>query len=77
MTKRINIKLSPVGRGSRDLMTPMAMASLIWVCLLVVVVLIVAPLFGTRVALASAIVSLAVIAGVCFAICNIGAIKKK
>lgn len=77
MTRRVNTDRGPAGGGPHDLLTPMAMAGLIWVCLLVVVVLIVAPLFGTWAALVSALVSLAVIAGVCFAICNVGAIKNK
>lgn len=51
---------------------PMAMAGLIWVCLLIVIVLIIAPLFGSWVALVAALVSLVVITLACFAICNTG-----
>lgn len=55
--------------ATHDRLMPMAMAGLIWVCLLVVIVLIVAPLFGTWVAAVAALVSLAAITLICFAVC--------
>lgn len=75
MTKWVNAGRGPADAGPQDRLAPMAMAGLIWICLLVVIVLVVAPLFGSWVALIPALVSLAIITGVCFAICSVGAIK--
>lgn len=51
-----------------DIGTPMAMAGLIWLCLLVVILVLVLPLFGGWVALAAAVVSLLTVLLVCFAV---------
>lgn len=75
MARHVNSERGPGSVGSQDRLVPMAMAGLIWICLLVVIVLIVAPLFGSWVALVTALVSLAIISVVCFAICSVGAIK--
>jgi len=49
----------------------MAMAGLIWLCVLVVIVAFVLPAFGGAVALAAAVVSLAVIVFTRFAVCGV------
>ena len=58
------------GNG-RDSLVPMTMAGLIWLCFLVVVIAFVLPVFGGAAALATAVIALALIAFVCFAVCGV------
>ena len=61
---------SGFGGATHDWTTPAAMSVLIWICLLVVVLVVVLPLFGLWAALISALVSFAVVAVACVTICN-------
>lgn len=58
-------------RNGRDSLVPMTMAELIWLCFLVVVIAFVLPVFDGAAALATAVIALALIAFVYFALCGV------
>jgi len=68
------------GRGftwPEDRVLPMAMAGLIWVCLLVVILLVVLPIWGGWAAAVTAGLSLAAVLLICFAIFSFGSSKTR
>ena len=67
-------RTSPSLSGSvdRDYVTPMAMAGLLWLCILVVILLIVLPIWGGWVSLIAAGSTLVAMMVLCFGVCGLG-----